>query len=81
MIVAWHEVPGKPATAVPSRRVRRDLRLHQKTVSRRHGWSSELGISGIGSNRTLRDGFIVAHFQALRAKLISLSPSGTDITY
>jgi hypothetical protein len=31
MMVAWHEVPGKSAIAVPSRRARCDLRFHQKS--------------------------------------------------
>jgi hypothetical protein len=46
MMVAWHEVPGKPAIAIPSRRERCDWRLHQKLfrvdLAATRSWASVL---------------------------------------
>ena len=62
-IVAWHEVPGKPSSKDPSRRVRYDR-------ARLMRFSIDSCVHLKESHRTLRDGsFGVMLSQALRAWL------------
>ncbi len=75
-MVAWHEVPGKPAkaAAVPEGRYERCLRF------------TNLNTSLVIFRRcpriipSLRDGSCFVVSQALRARLPSFGPSGTKST-
>ena len=76
-IVAWHEGPGKAEIGDPSRRERCDRgpSTPLPNLTRNHPFN--LGLRGDTSHRTLRDGSVVWPYQALRARLRSLGPSGT----
>jgi hypothetical protein len=73
MIVAWHEVPGKGATMNPSRRARSEsyyvkAACQVGTIARR------------AANHTVPYGTDPFYhlFQALRARLLSFGPCGTN---
>jgi hypothetical protein len=76
-MVAWHEVPGKSKAVNPSRRVR-----YERVAAHRHP-SDKARVSSRFTGENLRpypngtDPW-VRLFQALRARLPSLHPSGIE---